>query len=320
MKLAHASALYAAPVPLRIVLALTFIWAGLGKFIHQVPIQGEQAALLANMGYDFSNAKPATPDEETDQDLKEPAETESSDESTSIEHRFPDQPIPPTVISTRDIYAPRGPEPSMSINGQRPALPALLQIDTSNAADSNDPNSEPDPDLQQTAPAAPTFTAADFPEPVEVRSLYMVSILTYNAAHPTPDAEGNTPPPIWPDWAARDAWPRYTAWAAAATELAAGVLIAIGLLTRLSAITLATVMLSAAWLTELGPAIQAGDTLLGFLPNHDIWDIYAWRPLLWQCSLFGAALALALTGPGAIAIDHVPVDRDDDDDDDDDNE
>ncbi len=287
MKLSHTSALFAAPIPLRIVLALTFIWAGLGKFIHEVPVQGEQAALLANMGHDFANPNPpANPTTSTPAENSTDAEPESTDE----------------------------PDPALA------TPPALVAI----AAQNDPPHSEgatdqaAEAESAQTQPATPTYTAADFPEPVEVRSLYNLAILTYRAAHPTPDADGNTPAPIWPEWAARDAWPRYMAWAAAGAELAAGLLIAIGLLTRLSAISLAAIMLSAAWLTELGPAIQSGDTLLGFLPNHDIWDIYAWRPLLWQFALFSAALALAFAGPGAIAIDHVSVDRDVDDDDDDD--
>jgi uncharacterized membrane protein YphA (DoxX/SURF4 family) len=294
MKLAHASALYAAPIPLRLVLALTFIWAGLGKIIHEVPVQGEQAALLANMGYDFSNTTPATPDEETP-DAEPTAESQDSSDAGEA------TPNPENQIATP------------------PALLALaLQDDTESAPADSDTNPTPDP--QQAAPATPTYTAADFPDPVEVKSLYNLAILTYNAAHPTPDADGNTPPPIWPEWAARDDWPRYMAWAAAAVELLAGILIALGLLTRLSAFSLAGVMLTAAWLTELGPAIQSGDTLLGFLPNHDPWDINAWRPVLWQCSLFGAAVALTLTGPGAIALDRVPTDPDLDDDDDDDDD
>ena len=303
MKLTQTTAIYAAPIPLRLLLAITFIWAGLGKFMHQVPVQGEKAALLANMGYDFSKATPAASD--ADPAVPDPVPMPApTPEETAPEETAP-APEPDADTQT---------EPANQPDAQSP-IPALLQTAQPQAAES--PSEQPAAQTT-TQPAAPTYTAADFPEPVKVRSLYNLAILTYNAAHPTPDEQGVTPPPIWPDWAARDAWPRYTAWAAAITEVAAGVLILVGLLTRLSAFSLATVMLSAIWLTEVGPAIQSGDALLGFLPNHDIWNIYAWRPVLWQFSLFGAAVALALAGPGALAIDRVAGSTDLDELDDDD--
>jgi putative oxidoreductase len=40
----------AAPIPLRIMLGVIFIWAGLGKIIPVMQVEGEQAATLANMG------------------------------------------------------------------------------------------------------------------------------------------------------------------------------------------------------------------------------------------------------------------------------
>ncbi|MBL8877271.1 MAG: DoxX family protein [Phycisphaerae bacterium] len=39
-----------APLFLRLVLSVTFIWAGLGKMLADMPVRGERAAVLANMG------------------------------------------------------------------------------------------------------------------------------------------------------------------------------------------------------------------------------------------------------------------------------
>lgn len=39
-----------APLFLRLALSVTFIWAGLGKMLADMPVQGERAAVLANMG------------------------------------------------------------------------------------------------------------------------------------------------------------------------------------------------------------------------------------------------------------------------------
>ncbi|MCC6661926.1 MAG: DoxX family protein [Phycisphaerales bacterium] len=50
-------AVLGAPIPLRILLAVVFIWAALGKIVATMPVQGEQAAILANMGA----LKPAAP-------------------------------------------------------------------------------------------------------------------------------------------------------------------------------------------------------------------------------------------------------------------
>jgi uncharacterized membrane protein YphA (DoxX/SURF4 family) len=278
MHLARSSAIYAAPILLRLVLAATFIWAGLGKVVATFPVQGEQAALLANMGYKF----PATP-------------------------RTPD-PAPPG-----EAPPPAEPAPATPPGKGTPETPG--------AGDQAPPDplaAAPNPyRLTLASQAAGSKTAADFPDPIEVKRLYGLALLTYSAAHPAPNPDGTTPRPIWPEWAARDQWPIVLAWAAAITELAAGILVLVGLLTRLSALSIASVMAIAMWLTEFGPAIQAGQTVLGFIPQRDPWDTAAWRTLLWQLSLFGAALALALAGPGALAIDRAPHPNDDLDDEDD---
>lgn len=276
MHLARSSAIYAAPIPLRLVLAATFIWAGLGKVVATFPVQGEQAALLANMDYKFpAPAQPAHPAPQGE--AQPPAAPETPPENGS-----------PETPSARD-QAP--PDPLA-------AAPNLYRVALANQA-------------------AVSRTAADFPDPIEVKRLYGLALLTYTAAHPAPNPDGTIPRPIWPEWAARDSWPIVLAWAAAITELAAGILVLVGLLTRLSALSIASVMAVAMWLTEFGPAIQAGQTVLGFLPQRDPWDTLAWKTLLWQLSLFGAALSLAFAGPGALAIDRAPHPNDDLDDEDD---
>lgn len=272
MHLARASAINIAPIPLRLVLALTFIWAGLGKVVATFPVQGEQAALLANMGYAF----PHTPTP-------------------------PASPASPTETPTTD--------------------PERIEPVESPAA--TDEQAQPEPSETATDSAPPpsiAHSAVEFPDPVEIRRLYGLALLTYKAAHPAPDAEGVAQPPIWPEWAARDRWPIVIAWAAAVTEIVAGVLVLVGLLTRFFSLAIAGVMATAIWLTEIGPAIQIGDTLLGFLPRHDLWDTNAWRPLLWQLALFGSAVALCFAGPGALALDRAGGGDDDvfDDDEDDD--
>jgi uncharacterized membrane protein YphA (DoxX/SURF4 family) len=108
---------------------------------------------------------------------------------------------------------------------------------------------------------------------------------------------------LWPGFLGSGNWPRYFAVAVVVAELAGGILVAIGLLTRLAAFMLAGVMLGAIWLDQIGPAMQAGKTVLLLLPAHDPWDVAAWRPLLWQFSLLCSAAALMLLGAGAPSLD-----------------
>jgi len=291
MQLSKASAIYAAPIPLRLILALTFLWAGLGKVIDTTTVRGEHAALLANMGYKF----PAPPQDQTtpDQSSSQP-ETEPETQPETQADPSQDQ------------------DPAKA--GIAPLAP-LVSIAQSQDQTPDEPAEQPNAEAQ--SPVTPRFTAADFTYETKVKSLNNLAILTYTAAHPDPRQDGSIPPPIWPEWAARDSWPIITAWAVAIIEIAAGLFVLIGLLTRLSAIALGTLMATAAWLTQIGYAIQSGNTFLGFLPNHGLWDTSAWQPFLWQLALMCAAFSLALAGPGAIALDRIPGSSHHDDDDDD---
>lgn len=316
MSLARSSAYSAAPIPLRLILALTFIWAGLGKFVATMEVQGEQAALLANMGVSMPAPTPAptptstpapTPAPALEPSAGDPAEPETDTTTEPAESETP----PPASVpaETPDENDAGQPGPSAHADPAAPPAfnpPALVQtalIQADPAQTGQTTTAESTPTTPTHATTSQTYTAADFPDPIELSRLHGLALLTYSAAHPKPDELGTTPSPIWPEWAARDHWPVTLAWAAAITELVAAVLVLVGLLTRLSALSIASVMITAAWLTEFGPAIQSGDTLLGFLPNRPLWDPASWSTLLWQLCLIAAALSLALAGPGALSLD-----------------
>lgn len=55
------TALAFTPLVLRVLLAATFIWAGVGKILGEVQVSGQQAALLANMGVATSGTARQTP-------------------------------------------------------------------------------------------------------------------------------------------------------------------------------------------------------------------------------------------------------------------
>lgn len=210
-------AVTAAPVVLRLVVAITFLWAGLGKVQAPLEVQGQQAALLADMGVGAAQDAALVPD----------GDTASSD----------------------------------------------------------------------------GYTADQFPDPVELRRVHGLALLIHNSAFPPPAEDGAPLPAIWPGWAAEGSWPLVFGWAAAITEIIIGLLCVVGFLTRIAGLLTAGIMLNAMWLTQIGPAMQTGDTMLGFLPDYGLWSVGDWQPLLWQFSLLGIGLALAFTGGGSLSLD-----------------
>ncbi|MBX3388446.1 MAG: DoxX family membrane protein [Phycisphaeraceae bacterium] len=152
-------------------------------------------------------------------------------------------------------------------------------------------------------PTAATFTAADFPNETRVAQLYGIALLLHDAVQPT-DREGKPVRfPLAPSFIATGSWPWWLAWAAALTELLGGFLLLFGLFTRLAALGIACVMLTAIWLTQIGPAVQSGNASLGFLPPYPAFDVKAWQTLLWQLCLLCAAMNLVFAGSGGLSMD-----------------
>jgi putative oxidoreductase len=122
---------------------------------------------------------------------------------------------------------------------------------------------------------------------------------------------------LWPYGLGQGRWPVYQAYAVAFTELVGGACLLIGLMTRLWSVVLAGVMLGAIWLTEIGPSIQMGDAVLGFLPNRAALAPGEWQRLMLQLSLLMSSFALAFLGAGRASLDYMlfgpPRDEDDED-------
>ena len=282
------------PIFLRLALAIVFLWAGLGKILATAEFSGDNAARLANMGVQpLTPANPpATPNTGPD---ALPAPQPDAPLNDMPEARIPGAQSY-AVVRTAQSEAPATPD-----------APAEAPVE---------PEAEPEPTTQPLPiPATPqAYSADDFPTPISFRRANGLALTVQKAAFPPPAADGSLPPPFWPEWAADGNWPVVLAWAAVVTELLAAVLVLFGFLTRLSALSLAGVMVSAAWLTQIGPALQSGNTALGFLPAYDAFDIGAWTPLLWQLTIFASAMALVFSGSGALALDRLGGKRHRDDD------
>ncbi|MBX3409430.1 MAG: DoxX family protein [Phycisphaeraceae bacterium] len=276
-----------APLFLRLALGVTFLWAGFGKVLETMPVQGERAAALANMGVSLSPPKVGAP--KNGAASAQPAPTTPTTPTTAA----PAQP-PATVPPAAPPTAPEAKEPPA--DNARAARP-LMRLQTEAAP-------------QAATSAAPKkYTAADFPQELTVPRVYGLSLLLTSAANPVPRAsDGVTPMPIWPASLVQDRWPVYTAWFVVVSELVGGLFVLVGLLTRISAAFLAGAMAGAMWLTQIGPAIQSGVTWAGFLPRHapfgfDAAGNYLFTILLWQLALLCAAKALFFLGGGFLSFD-----------------
>ena len=261
------------PLFIRFALGVTFLWAGFGKVLEKMPVEGRSAATLANMGV----IEPVAP---APQPESAPAKPPVPGDVTK-----PDPEKPGVKPETKPDDKPEGKaeiKPLMSLT--QDAAPAALPA------------------------TGDRHTAAEFPQPVMVRAVYGIALAVHDAANPAPAADGVTPMPLLPPKVGADRWPVYLAWACAASELLGGLFVLVGLLTRVSALSLVVTMGMAMWLTRIGPAIQSNDALLGFLPNHPAYAHDAagnalHAVLLWQFLLFCAALSLVFSGAGALSFD-----------------
>lgn len=156
-------------------------------------------------------------------------------------------------------------------------------------------------------PTAPTTSSAstDYLNGAVMRRLYDLALTMKRAA--TPGSVKGSQGTFWPAWLSGGSWPVVLAWAAGLTELVAGAFVLLGIFTRFSAFALVCVMLTAMWLTELGPAIQAGKTFFYLVPSRDegeLFSVVVWQRWMWQFALICSAAALVLLGPGPLSVDH----------------
>ena len=308
-----------APLFLRLALGITFIWAGLGKVTQEMEVQGASAAALANMGLEAVRARAAgagnlpldppqnrtTPADPTADPNPQPsgdtppaerrAPTKTPDPTPAPSEPLPEPASDPTGTPPPTPREPANPDPTTS-----PRAPLLMAL-----------QSEAAPPAAVPAAVIPerTYSAADFPEPVKVHSLYGIALLLNKSANPAARDDGTSPMPLVPP-SIEGQWLIYLAWAAAVTELVGGVLILVGLFGRVAALGLAFTMLTAIWLTQVGPAIQGGNALLGFLPSHGAYEKNAagdfmFAKLAWQFMLMCASLAVLFAGSGAVSLDRL---------------
>ncbi len=285
------------PLFLRLALAVTFLWAGSIKVLHEMELNAERAAALRAMGLNLPAPAAAAPAQPAPQ---APTPAPGLDKPLPVPEGSPG--VPPAGDGKKaDKPASKAKPSPLKPGGPAARAVPMVETDVALAAD---------PTLNIPAAAGTTRTvsmrqgaaAESAPGTIKVRRLYGLALLIEGAAK-KPTEPGRKQLALWPGVLASGNRPLILAWAVAITELLGGGLVLIGLFTRLSALGLACCMAGALWLTEIGPAIQSGTALLGFLPNYAAADTKMWTTPLWQFGLLMSALALVCAGAGAASID-----------------
>ncbi len=224
MRFREKLALSFAPITLRVLVGVAFLWLGLGRLVDRIVIDGEDAVILAELG----------------------------------------------VVGA-------GMAGSASATSGQPA----------------------------GVPTRGESRVGSLPGPIETRRLYRDALMIYNAANPRPDASGQRPVSTWPGALAGGNAPVVLSWVGTSIALGGGALVLLGFFTRFWGAMMILLMLILAWLTQIGPAVQSGETQIGVLPDRPLLDPAMNQELLWQFVLLMAAITLTLAGSGALALDRM---------------
>ncbi len=289
---------------LRLILGVTFLWAGTGKLVGTSSVVGDDAARLANIGI-----MPTTPP------LPSPAPSDSSDQAP--ESGEPDEPSESgesTGPASTEPTAPAEPDKPADLDEQANEIIELIEDQLESADkpslqtdDQPEQTNQPQVRLQSVQYADTVYSASDFPEPMQVKQLYSIALMISKAADPGLTPDSNPIDPIMPAMLASKPWPKVLAWVVAITELVAGAFLILGFLTRISALGTLGIMLVALWMTQFGPAvIQSNNAFFGFIPfAANPWSPGAYTHLLWQLALVAMSGAVFFLGSGAIGVDRL---------------
>jgi len=288
---------------LRLVLGVTFLWAGTGKLLGTYSVTGDGAARLANIGI-MPIAPPPFVENQDEASAEESDETSTPEETNTTPELIPSD------------QTGQG-DDTQDLNEMADTIIEQIEEAVEDA-----PLIDPDvPEINDQIQLLPVqytsdhYAASDFPELMEVKRVYSISLMLSRAANPGL-TENSTPiQPIMPEMLGSKPWANALAWTVAITELVTGLFLILGLFTRLSAICTFVVMCVAMWMTQFGPAIvQDQNTILGFIPKaSDVWSPSAYMVLLWQLGLAGISLSVFFLGSGAIGVDRLlfkPTSRD----------
>lgn len=291
---------------LRIILGITFLWAGTGKLVGTYAVTGNDAARLANIGVMPTEPVPDLP-QAPDTDSDSDSDTDTTPEPTAPPPTNAQEPITDLVEPAAEQFDDATETIEQMIEDAKEDLPSTLPDLPPASELQNDQQHDQQYDLHSIQYAGTTYAATDFPDDMEVKQVYSIALMILKASDPGLTEDSTPIDPIMPAMFASNPWPKALAWAVAITEITAGVFLLLGFLTRFSALSVFCVMLVALWMTQFGPAIiQTNDALFGFILRVDNpWASASYAGLLWQLALTAMAGSVFFMGSGAIGIDRL---------------
>ena len=202
---------------LRLVLGVTFLWAGTGKLLGTMQVSGEDAARLANLGVHLEPVKLAD-EPSSEPESQEPISPLPSDEQP--EEPAGDLPLDDQLEEQAKEIIEQLKESADDViedtqdqvqNALPTDPPAELPIEQNILGFSN---SVPYT-LTRVQNTASDRTASDFPEPVQCQRVYSIALMISKAADPGLNADSQPITPIMPTKFAGAPWPKILAWSAA---------------------------------------------------------------------------------------------------------
>ena len=311
MSIRSSLALNVAPLALRVALGATFIWAGVSKIAHTTTIDNPQdLAVLAEWGVIDAvsvvvpDPDPVVPDPIDDAPQDGPDPTIPSDDDVQI----PD----PVVEEDPGLDPePAAEEPPADTD---PAADPVTDPETDPSTDDTTPPAEGDDEATEEEaqpdedPGLVPVSYVQQAQSEEVKRVLGLALKLHHAANPGVNDAGQPLMPLWPSGLDNGSLPVVIAWVAAILELVCGAALLTGFFTRMASLPLIGTMLTAMWLTQIGPAIQMDTAVLGFLPQG-VFDMGPGGPvyavLLWQFALAAMGFAMLLIGPGCFSIDRL---------------
>ena len=310
-------ALLLCPLMLRIVLGVTFTFAGVGYLFGEVGFKGADAAALANLGVAIAPTTPNAKPDGTGGMLPGPGNSpilrdqQANPGGKSIPMmdpadiaKNPSSPLSPADPEPLPAVTAEPRRPGKAVDGQPKALEKIPTM-TKPAAPTM-PGASKDTKPQ---PPTPQFAAYQFGQPIGLRKVYLTALKLHYAAFPPPRSVN--PTSVVPAFMGAGMVPVYVAHTAAVVELMAGVLLLLGVYCRFWALLTGAIMLGAIFIDQVAPALRSGNTTLWLLPGpgpgqawHEL-DVY--RGLLWQAALAAMSFCVVLIGAGAVALDNAQL-------------
>ena len=310
-------ALLLCPLMLRIVLGVTFTFAGMGYLFGEVTFKGADAAALANLGVAIAPTTPNAKPDGTGGMRPSPGGSPTlKDNRVNPGNKGSPASDPAAIAKTPpNPLSPADPEPLPAMKAE-PRRPAKAAESQPKAAEKNPSTAKPaappmpgTPEGATPSPPAPQYAAHQFGQPIGLRKVYLTALKIHYAAFP-PSRSVN-PTSVVPAFIGAGMVPVYVAHTIAVAELMAGVLLLLGIYCRFWALLTGAIMLGAILIDQVAPALRSGNTTLWLLPGpgpgqawHDF-DIY--RGLLLQVALAAMSFCIVLIGAGAVALDNAQL-------------